>query len=37
MERGFSAFRRMHGAQELLGAIRRRETQLLQTLMRGSD
>jgi hypothetical protein len=37
LERGFSAFRRMHGAKELLGAIRRRETQLLQTLMRGGD
>jgi hypothetical protein len=35
LQSGFSAFRRMHGAQELLSAIRRRETQLLQTLMRG--
>jgi hypothetical protein len=35
LERGFSAFRGMQGAQELLRAIRERESQLMGSLLRG--
>jgi hypothetical protein len=35
LERGFAAFRRMGAARELLDAIRVRETQLMETLLRG--
>jgi hypothetical protein len=35
LERGFAAFRRMGSARPLLQAIRERETQLMETLLRG--
>lgn len=37
LERGFSAFRRMGDPRELLAAIRGRETELMESLLRGDD
>lgn len=35
LERGFAAFREMHGAERLLDAIRQRETQMSEAIFRG--
>jgi hypothetical protein len=37
LERGFAAFRDMHGAQLLLQAIRERETRLMRVLFKGAE